>query len=272
MKKSKRTKRMETSKARIMNLVQSFSSSILAGRTAHWGSTPVEKLTGLAWNHTVLPWAHYSSFRSTQNNEVTVFGLKKISQIKIRKVFHNNYVFPAFYSIRSRWKRWSWMRCIFSRRNKNTSGRKIRKSPIVSSLSKIWQSTNGERRQNNSGITQHVGNTNLSALPYFLILTNTSENHFKVDWLLKETKNEIQFADKHLNKIKQEISSLLKGTEIKKKHRPRRALAIAAAVAGTVGSFGTGIMFGASDDCGIFGIYGSCQKKLPKECQKMLKS
>ena len=95
----------------------------------------------------------------------------------------------------------------------------------------------------------------------YLTFTNTSENDFKVDWLLKETKKEISFADKELNKIKQEVSSFLKGTEIKKKQRTKRALPIATAVAAAVGFFGTDIMFGASDDCGIIGIFGSCQEK-----------
>ena len=93
----------------------------------------------------------------------------------------------------------------------------------------------------------------------YLNFTNTSEHEFKVDWLLKETKKEISFADEDLTKIKQEVSSFPKGTKIKKSQRSRRALPIA--VAGAVVLFGTGIMFGASDDCGIMGIFGSCQEK-----------
>ena len=95
----------------------------------------------------------------------------------------------------------------------------------------------------------------------YLKFTNTGENEFKVDWLLKETKKEIAFAEEDLTKVKQEVSSFLKGTEIKKNKRSRRALPIAAAVAGALGLFGTGIMFGASDDCGSMGIFGSCQEK-----------
>ena len=89
--------------------------------------------------------------------------------------------------------------------------------------------------------------------------TNTSENVFKVDWLLKETKKHISFADEDLNKIKHEVSSFLKVTVIKKKQLFKKAVPLA--VAGAVGLFGTGIMFGASDDCGILGIFGSCQEK-----------
>ena len=62
----------------------------------------------------------------------------------------------------------------------------------------------------------------------FVNFTNTGENEFKVDWLLKETKKEIAFAEDDLTKIKQAVSSFLKGTEIKKNQRSRRALPIAA--------------------------------------------
>ena len=44
----------------------------------------------------------------------------------------------------------------------------------------------------------------------------------------------------------------------------KRALPIAAAVADAVELVGTGIMFGASDDCGIMGIFGFCQEKAQK--------
>ena len=53
-----------------------------------------------------------------------------------------------------------------------------------------------------------------------LNFSNTSENDFQLDWLLKE--KEVSFADKDLNKIKQKVSSFLKGTKVKKKHRSRR--------------------------------------------------
>ena len=93
----------------------------------------------------------------------------------------------------------------------------------------------------------------------YLSFTDTSENDFKGDWLLKETKKQISFADEDLNKIKHEVSSFLKVTEIKKKQLSKRTVPLP--LAGAVGLFGTGIMFGASDDCGILGIFGSCQEK-----------
>ena len=90
-------------------------------------------------------------------------------------------------------------------------------------------------------------------------------------WLQKETKKEISFADEDLTKIKQEVSSFLKGTKIKRSQRSRRALPIAAAVAGAVRFFGTGIMFGASDDCGVMGIFGSCQEKAKTKAKNIEK-
>ena len=78
--------------------------------------------------------------------------------------------------------------------------------------------------------------------------TDTSSNDFKVEWFLKETKLEISFPDKDLNKRKQEESVFLKDTEIKKKIRYRGALLMAAAKAGTVEISGLGFMFGESND------------------------
>ena len=78
-----------------------------------------------------------------------------------------------------------------------------------------------------------------------------------MDWLLREIKQEINYTERNLSKIKLEVSSFLKGTEIEKTVRNKRALPIA----GAVGLFGTGIIFGASKDCGKMVIFGCCQEK-----------
>ena len=49
----------------------------------------------------------------------------------------------------------------------------------------------------------------------YLNFTNTSELDFKMDWLLKETKKEICFAQTVLLKIKSDVASYLKGTQAK---------------------------------------------------------
>ena len=113
---------------------------------------------------------------------------------------------------------------------------------------------------------QHVANAGMLTYRCYLNFTNTSQNDFKVDWLLKETKKQISFADEDLNKIKHEVASFLKVTEIKKKQLSKRAVPLAVACA--VGLFGTGIMFGASDVCGILGIFGSCQEKARTNAEK----
>ena len=96
---------------------------------------------------------------------------------------------------------------------KKTFGRKLCKRPIVCPLSKIWHST-PESLDKVAKELQKMWK--MPTYRFYLNFTNTSENEFKVDWLPKETKKEISFADENLNKIKQEVSSFLKDTEIKK--------------------------------------------------------
>ena len=94
----------------------------------------------------------------------------------------------------------------------------------------------------------------------YLIFTNTSEVDFKLDWLLKETKKEISFAQTELLKIKSDVASFPKGKQENKRRREKRALPLAAAAGDAIGLFRGAIMFG-SGDCGILGIFGSCQEK-----------
>ena len=91
-----------------------------------------------------------------------------------------------------------------------------------------------------------------------------------MDWLLKETKKEISFAQAGLLKIKSDVASFLKGTQANKRTRKKRALPFAAAAVGAIGLFGGGIMFG-SGDFGIMGIFGSCQEKAEQNAQNFEK-
>ena len=104
----------------------------------------------------------------------------------------------------------------------------------------------------------------------YLNFTNTSEVDFKMDWLLKETKKEISFAEADLLKIKSDVASFLKGKQKNKRTRKKRALPLAAAAVGAIGLFGGGIMFG-SGDCGIMGIFGSCQEKAKQNARNIEK-
>ena len=104
----------------------------------------------------------------------------------------------------------------------------------------------------------------------YLNFTNTSEVDFKMDWLLRETQKEISFAQNDLLKIKGDVASFLKGTQENKSTRKKRALPLAAAAVGAIGLFGGGIMFG-SGDCGIMGIFGSCQAKAKQNARNIEK-
>ena len=91
-----------------------------------------------------------------------------------------------------------------------------------------------------------------------------------MDWLLKETTKEISFAQADLLKIKSDVASFLKGKQKNKRTRKKRALPLAAAAVGAIGLFGGGIMFG-SGDCGIMGIFGSCQEKAKQNARNIEK-
>ena len=85
----------------------------------------------------------------------------------------------------------------------------------------------------------------------YLNFTNTSGNDFKVDRLLKETKKEVLFADKDLTKIKQ--VSFINGTSIKEKRSKRTTDSSRSSKRRRTNR----IMFGASDNFGLMGIFGS---------------
>ena len=78
------------------------------------------------------------------------------------------------------------------------------------------------------------------------------------------------FAQNDLLKIKKDFSSFLKETQAKKRTRKKRALLLAAAAVGAIGLFGGCIMFGTGD-CGIMGIFGSCQEKAKQNAHNIEK-
>ena len=102
----------------------------------------------------------------------------------------------------------------------------------------------------------------------YLNFTNTSETDFKIDWLLQEIRKEITAASNDLTKMKQEVSTFLKGTALNDGNRKKRALPLAAAAVGAIGLFGGGIMFG-SGDCGLMGIFGSCHEKAKQNARNI---
>ena len=84
---------------------------------------------------------------------------------------------------------------------------------------------------------------------------------FQVNWLLTEVQHEIQLAEDALHTLQLEIASFLHPpSPPSQQDRPRRAIPLAAVAVGAIGLFGTGIAMG-SDDCGLLGIFGTCQSK-----------
>ena len=84
---------------------------------------------------------------------------------------------------------------------------------------------------------------------------------FHGNWLLTEVQNEIHLAEIALNTLQLEIASFLHHLLPPPQHDcPLRAIPLAAVAVGAIGLFGTGIAMG-SDDCGLLGIFGTCQSK-----------
>ena len=101
---------------------------------------------------------------------------------------------------------------------------------------------------------------NMPNLFCYLNYTNLSMEGFNVDWLVKEVQQEINLANSDLYKLHKETASFLQplSSTPSSDDRTKRAVPVAAAALGAIGLFGTGISLG-SGDCGLSGIFGSCQ-------------
>ena len=91
--------------------------------------------------------------------------------------------------------------------------------------------------------------------------SNLSMESFNVNWLLDEVQSEICAAEMDLHKLHTETASFLTpSTHEARQHRSKRALPLAAFVAGAIGLFGSGVTLGTSD-CGMAGIFGTSQAR-----------
>ena len=98
----------------------------------------------------------------------------------------------------------------------------------------------------------------------FLSNFTKNDSTFDVDWLLHLVKNEFFLAKQELTSLRKYTASFLpflheqqQKSNLMQKRAP--ALAIAALV--SVGLFGGGILLGKTADCGLRGIFGSCNDK-----------
>ena len=88
---------------------------------------------------------------------------------------------------------------------------------------------------------------------------NTTTDPFNLNWLVELIENKVQSAQQEVDQIKTETARFLNKNTEEQKRTPRGAPIIAAAAIAGIGLFGSGIMMGNSDSCGIMGIFGSCQ-------------
>ena len=92
----------------------------------------------------------------------------------------------------------------------------------------------------------------------------TNDSVFDIDWILSHVQNESQLAYTDLNNLRHEIAFLLHTNEephLGNQIRAKRAAPLAFAALASVGLFGSGILLGSSEGCGIRGVFGSCQDK-----------
>ena len=85
---------------------------------------------------------------------------------------------------------------------------------------------------------------------------NTSS--FNVDWLLRKVENEVKKSQTDVDLIRNETATFLKN-EDKRPSRKRRGAHVGALAMAGIGLFGSGMMVGGPANCGLTGIFGSCQ-------------
>ena len=84
---------------------------------------------------------------------------------------------------------------------------------------------------------------------------------FNVKWLLDEVHSEIPAAEIDLHNLLTATAPFVTpSTYEAPQHRSKRALPLAAIAAGAISVFGSGVALGTSD-CGMAGIFGTCQAR-----------
>ena len=97
----------------------------------------------------------------------------------------------------------------------------------------------------------------------------TNDSTFDIDWLLHHVQNEVR-TEHELIALRNYSSSFLntpQGTA-SGHNRPPRAAPLAMMALASVGLFGSGIALGAGD-CGLRGIFGSCQERAKQNAAKI---
>ena len=92
----------------------------------------------------------------------------------------------------------------------------------------------------------------------FSSLFSTNTSSFNVNWMLHQIDHEILEAQKDLQIISNETAMFLSPPTPTEPNRQRRGSHVGLAALAAVGLFGGGLAVGASDSCGLRGIFGSC--------------
>ena len=96
---------------------------------------------------------------------------------------------------------------------------------------------------------------------------HTNESYFNVDWMFNKIHHEVNQSKADIKLLRNETSTFLgekskvmKSTTNEEKHsRNARGAHIGALAAAGLGLFGSGLIAGGSADCGLTGIFGTCQ-------------
>ena len=87
--------------------------------------------------------------------------------------------------------------------------------------------------------------------------TNTSS--YNVDWILNKIQKEVLKSKSDIDMLRNETATFLQNDKEVMQSRQRRGAHVGALAMAGIGLFGSGLMMGGSADCGLTGIFGSCQ-------------
>ena len=99
-----------------------------------------------------------------------------------------------------------------------------------------------------------------------------TDSTFDVHWLLHQVKNEVSLAKQDLTSLRKYTASMNNHEQQHKSNQgQKRAPALGIAALALVGLFGGGISLGKTADCGLRGIFGSCNDKSKENAENIVK-
>ena len=111
---------------------------------------------------------------------------------------------------------------------------------------------------------QPTVNCNLSETTNF----NTDESEFSVDWLIREIEAEVNSSKEEIEQLHNETAAFLNGQQVATTDRLKRDSGDALS---SIGLFGSGLVIGSQGDCGLLGIFGTCQENAKINAENILR-